>query len=220
MILKLDIERLRTIDEVRDFMAGSEPVDFHLTERRGAYEFVTRALRRLSYGALTKADKGVVRRFVAKDDWPALCRRVDEVLGGQLQLAPQCPPALETHAQHIAAQFLARHRDLSATAGPSQRPDVQQLDVDSLELIRPRSVGVEHVGLWAMDQLGLRTRLQELGIGASLRAAAIVSIIARIARPGSERAARRWLAERSALGELLATSRPWSRCSSIAPPMR
>ena len=58
-------------------------------------------------------------------------------------------------------------------------------------------------GLWAMDQLGLRTRLEELGIGASLRAAAIGSIIARMARPGSERATRRWLGERSALGELL-----------------
>ena len=41
-----------------------------------------------------------------------------------------------------------------------------------------------------MDQLGLRTRLEELGIGASLRAAAIGSIIARMARPGSERATR------------------------------
>ena len=47
-------------------MAGSEPVDFHLTDRRGAYDFVTRALRRLNYVGLTKADKGVVRRFVAK----------------------------------------------------------------------------------------------------------------------------------------------------------
>ena len=35
MILKLDIERVRTIDEVRDFMAGSEPVDFHLTDPAG-----------------------------------------------------------------------------------------------------------------------------------------------------------------------------------------
>ena len=34
MILRLDIERLRTIDELRDFMAGSEPVDFHLTVRQ------------------------------------------------------------------------------------------------------------------------------------------------------------------------------------------
>ena len=66
MILKLDIERVRTIDAVRDFMAGSEPVDFHLTDRRGAYDFVTRTLRRLNYARLTKADKGVVGRFVAK----------------------------------------------------------------------------------------------------------------------------------------------------------
>ena len=139
----------------------------------------------------------------AQSDWPALCRRIEEVLGGQLQLAPDCPPALESHAQHIAAQLLARHADLSGPATPPQGHDVQQVDVDSLELIRPRSVGVEHVGLWAMDQLGLRTCLQELGIGPSLRAAAIGSIIARMARPGSERATGRWLGERSALDELL-----------------
>ena len=40
---------------------------------------------------------------------------------------------------------------------------------DSLELTRPRSVGVEHVGLWAMDRLGLRTLFEEVGLGASLR---------------------------------------------------
>ena len=66
MILRLDIERLRTLEEVRDFLAGSEPVDFHFTDRRGAYDFVTRALRRLNYSGLSKAHKGVVRRFVAK----------------------------------------------------------------------------------------------------------------------------------------------------------
>ena len=54
--------------------------------------------------------------------------------------------------------------------------------------MRPRSVGVEHVGLWArkLPELCPRDR----------------SVIAR-ARPGSERATRRWLGERSALGELL-----------------
>ena len=140
---------------------------------------------------------------VAQGDWPALCRRIDELLAGQLQLAPDCPPALEVHAQHITAQLLARHHDLNVAERPTPRGDVQHVDVDSLELIRPRSVGVEHVALWAMDQLGLRTQLQELGMGPSLRGAAIGSIVARMARPGSERAARRWLAEHSALGELL-----------------
>lgn len=52
-------------------------------------------------------------------------------------------------------------------------------------------------------QLGLRTLFDELRMGASMSAAAIGSVIARMAQPGFERAARRWLGERSALGELL-----------------
>ena len=107
----------------------------------------------------------------------------------------------------------ARSAPRRPTARPSSRPqrcrnttgepDVQEVDVDSLELIRPRSGGVEHVGLWAMDQLGLRSCLHELGLKPSLCAAAIGLIIARMACPGSERATRRWLSTRSALGELL-----------------
>ena len=138
---------------------------------------------------------------VEQCDWPALTRRIDELLAGQLALPSGGSPALESHAQRITAQLLARER--VGTASTSQECDLQLVDVDSLELIRPRSVAVEHVALWAMDQLGLRTRFEELGIGASLRAAAVGSIIARMAQPGSERAARRWLGERSALGELL-----------------
>ena len=139
---------------------------------------------------------------VAQSAWPVLCRRIDEVLNGQLPLNPDCPPALEAHAQRIAAQLLARER--TGTPVAAHRPDIQRVDVDSLELIRPRSVGVEHVGLWAMDQLGLRPLLEEPG-DRSHRCAPphIGSIIARMARPGSERATRRWLGERSALGELL-----------------
>ena len=66
MISRLDIERVRTIDAVRDFVASSEPVDFHFTDRGEAYDFVTRTLRRLNYTGLSKADKGVMRRFEMK----------------------------------------------------------------------------------------------------------------------------------------------------------
>ena len=140
---------------------------------------------------------------VARSDWPVLCQRIDDILAGQLPLPPDCPPALEAHAQRIAAQLLAHERVGTPASSADRGCDVQHLDVDSLELIRPRSVGVEHVGLWAMEQLGLRTLFEELGMGASMSAAAVGSVIARMAQPGSERAARRWLGERSALGELL-----------------
>ena len=140
---------------------------------------------------------------VPQHHWPLLCQRIDDILAGQLPLPPGRPPALEAHAQRIAAQLLAHERVGTSASPPRRGHDLQYVDVDSLELIRPRSVGVEHVALWAIDQLGLRTLFDELGLGASMSTAAIGSIIARMARPGSERATRRWLGQRSALGELL-----------------
>ena len=132
-----------------------------------------------------------------------LCQRIEEVLSGQMRRLPDCPAVLETHAQRIATQLLARHAAPSGAATPPEEPDVQAIHVASLELIRPRSVGVEYVGLWAMDQLGLRSCLHELGLKPSLCVAAIGSIIARMAYPGSECATRRWLSTRSVLDEML-----------------
>jgi hypothetical protein len=66
MILRLDIERLRTLDEVRDFMVGSAPVDFRSVDRADAYGFVRRFLVRSRYLRLSRSDKGLVRRFLVK----------------------------------------------------------------------------------------------------------------------------------------------------------
>ena len=122
---------------------------------------------------------------VSRNDWSVLCQRIEEVLSGQIRLLPDCPLGLETYAQRIAAQLLARHADLSGAATPPEEPGVQAIHVDSLELIR------------------LRSCLHELGLKPSRCAAAIGSIIARMAYPGSEHATRRWLGTRSALDELL-----------------
>ena len=47
MILQLDIEkRLRTLDQVRDFVADSAPVDFRLLGRGDAYGLVRRGFVR------------------------------------------------------------------------------------------------------------------------------------------------------------------------------
>ena len=139
------------------------------------------------------------------EQWPLLCRRIEEILVGQAPLRDDAPPAVEREAQRIAAQLLAR-----APAPDGESPDaaapgrgLQSVDVDSLELARPRSVGVEQAGLWALSQLGLAERMAELGINGPLRAAAAGLIIGRLAHPASERATHAWLRERSALGELL-----------------
>jgi len=81
--------------------------------------------------------------------------------------------------------------------------DVQAVDVNTLELVRPRSVGVEHIGLWAMRQVEFVELLRELGLSSPIRAAILDVIIGRMAAPGSELATYRWLGRQSGLGELL-----------------
>ena len=136
---------------------------------------------------------------IPRPQWARLCARIEEVLSGQAPLVADCPTAVEKEAQRIAAQLVARGAGMTA-ARPT---DVQPVDVDSLRLVRPRSVGVEQVGLWALEQLGLPARLAELGVNGALRAAAAGAIVGRLAHPASERATHRWLQHRSGLGELL-----------------
>ncbi|WP_423928900.1 integrase [Candidatus Palauibacter sp.] len=66
MIVTLRTERIRTLDEVRAFLEGSEPVDFTLDDRDSAYVFVRRSLERLRYHRLGKPDKGLVKAYLAK----------------------------------------------------------------------------------------------------------------------------------------------------------
>ena len=60
------------------------------------------------------------------------------------------------------------------------------MDVDSLELTRPRTVGVEQLGLWAMQQLHFIELLANLGINGAQITAIVGSIIGRMAGVGSE----------------------------------
>ena len=138
---------------------------------------------------------------IPQAQWPLLCTRIDDVLTGQTPLVADCPPAVEHEAQRIAAQLVARGAPVSGTA--AEPTDVQPVDVDSLRLARPRSVGVEQVGLWALEQLGLPALLTRLGVNGALRAAAAGAIVGRLAHPASERATHRWLQARSGVGELL-----------------
>ena len=84
-----------------------------------------------------------------------------------------------------------------------QSPDYCQVDVDSMEVIRPRSISCEHVALEAFNALGFGEHLKKLGFNGPQLAAATGSIIGRMCRPASERATLHWLQDISGLGELI-----------------
>ena len=58
MTVTLQTERVRTLDQVRIFVEGSEVVDFTGADRESAYEFVRRMLVRLDYGGSAGRTRG------------------------------------------------------------------------------------------------------------------------------------------------------------------
>jgi len=143
--------------------------------------------------------------------WPALAKHIDELLRGQSPLFDaSLSETGQALAQRYAAQLIAlRPSATTITAAqalkaqPNEPDRYQEVDLDSLEMVRPRSVGVEHAALSAMRQCGLEDKLAELGLNRPQIAAAIGNIVGRMAHPGSELATHAWLQQRSALGELI-----------------
>ena len=137
-----------------------------------------------------------------KELWPQLCSRINDIVSGQLTFDNHQPEEIEQIAQHYAARLIA-NRSESKEVLNNETTDYQEVDVASLELVRPRSIGVEHAGLEAIKLLDLPKILEDVGFNKAQRDVAVASIIARMAEPGSESATWQWLNEQSGVGELL-----------------
>ena len=155
---------------------------------------------------------------IKQEDWPLLCSRIEQLLQPQaILIAISCPAAIERAAQRYVGQLIERALPPqepavdgavdgvadSANLPAPPAPDFQEVDVDSLQQTQPRSVGVEHVALHALEQLGFVDKLTELGINGVMRACILGNLIGRMAQPASELATWDWLQNQSALGELL-----------------
>jgi len=109
-------------------------------------------------------------------DWLRLCAPIEALLAAQPGLLAETKP-IETLAQRYAARLMASRpaapeatlrtdppRPLGPNAAISSPPaDFAEVDIASLQLTRPRSVGVEAIGLAAIGWIGLTPVLQSLG---------------------------------------------------------
>ena len=136
---------------------------------------------------------------VPKPQWTDLSCRISELLSPQQSLISiELSTELEAMAQRYAAQIVASRSQL-----PDSKEMFESVSIDSLELIRPRRVGIEQLALHALMQLKFDEKLKALGFNQHQLAAALGNIVARMAFPTSELASYDWLQSRSALGELI-----------------
>lgn len=134
-----------------------------------------------------------------REKWPELASRIQQILCGEALLF-ELPKEIEEMAQNYAAQIIQAQTQNNSE---DDQPDYKEVDIDSLEMIRPRSVGCEHVALEAFNSLDFGSYLKTLGFNGPQLSAAAGTIIGRMCHPGSELATHYWLQNVSGLGELI-----------------
>ena len=136
---------------------------------------------------------------VPKSQWKSLSSRINQLLTAQTDwLTIDLEEPLETLAQYYATQIIT-----SRSTATNDTVQFETLDVGSLELVRPRRIGVEQIALHAVKQLTLDDKLKSLGFNQHQLAASLGTIIGRMATPASELATHGWLQTTSGLGELI-----------------
>jgi transposase len=136
---------------------------------------------------------------IERNQWSLLTSRVEELLSPQQTLVSfDLPTSLESEAQYIVNKL--QERGYGKVVLPQ---NMQTIDIDTLELHRPRKIGIEQLALHAINQVNLVKCLLEIGFNKNQLAAAIGNIVGRMAFPASENATYKWLYQRSGLGELI-----------------
>ncbi len=140
--------------------------------------------------------------FLAKEKWPVLTKRIDELLSGQNSIC-EIGCEIETMARNFAEKIIIKKQEINDDNADKIEKDYRSIDIDSMEMSRPRSVGCEHVTLEALRSLGLDHKLKQLGFSGPQVSLAIGAIVGRACHPGSELATHGWLQGQSGLGELI-----------------
>ena len=66
MQLIMEDKNVRTVEQVKQFLEGSQDLEFTATSVEEKYEWVEGVVRRFAYWSLKKAEKGVMRRYLQK----------------------------------------------------------------------------------------------------------------------------------------------------------
>ncbi|MCK5478967.1 MAG: IS1634 family transposase [Methylococcales bacterium] len=145
---------------------------------------------------------------IDSEHWTLLTARIEQLLEGSephqqelFHLADDLTQLLEASAQRYSTLIIAKLAQPVNAASPE--PDYHTVDINHVEALQTRSIGVESLAWHAILQLQLDQKLTALGFNKVELAAAVGSIIGRVVSPGSELHTHDWLQSHSALGELL-----------------
>jgi transposase len=141
-----------------------------------------------------------------------LCDRVEQLLRGEKLLFANIPKTVEKNAEYIYGRIVnEKLLDCAVpTPAPEQKayaPDIQKVDVNSLENEDSRTFGCEWLSKQMAGSCGLTDFLLRAAGSQRMAALMLSEIICRMAHPSSALESSRWLSSESSLCELLGISK-------------
>jgi hypothetical protein len=137
-----------------------------------------------------------------------LCDKIEQKLKGVNLLFGNTPDAVEKNAEYYYRLILRETlHDTPATVTTSEpgkyTPDIQSVDINSLENEDSRIFGYEWISKQMSDRCGLTDFLSQLMDDPRTAQLMLTETICRIAHPSSELESSRWMSCESSLCEIL-----------------
>lgn len=64
MVIYMSDKKIKTVDDIRTFLDGTEEVDFSITDKDACYQWIQHTLVKLSYLTCSKKEKGLISRYL------------------------------------------------------------------------------------------------------------------------------------------------------------
>ena len=156
-----------------------------------------------------RTEKGPRQRLVLNlgnlqiepSQYQSLARRIEDILTGQRSLV-ELDKTLERSAREAARKIFKKQ---SEQLEEKQASDFHSVDLNSLEVESPRSLGPEYLCHSVWKELGMEEFFEKQGVSANVTPLLEALVVGRLVDPGSERYTKGWAERRSALYELTGT---------------
>jgi len=146
-----------SLEQIRAFLDASEPVQFAGKSRKETYQWVEKTLRGQDYGRLSRAEKGLVRRYVAKIT--GLSRaQLTRLIGCYLKRGEVKPRSYQRH--RFAARYTAADVRLlayvdrmhSTLSGPATKRILEREHHDYGQAVFERLAGISVAQIYRFRQ--------------------------------------------------------------------
>jgi len=151
---------------------------------------------RTEKGSRQKLLLSLGRLPIPEEKWSSLSKRIEALVQGQKSFI-KSEPEIEALAQKFAQQFIDKHAVEIETSG------FTTVDIQSLKNYAVRPIGGENLGALFFKKLGLHQCLKGCGLTKRQIEIAMLLIIGRLVKPGSERSLHHWAQHLSGLDELI-----------------